>query len=560
MRILSNVHSVLRCLLLCVLVSSARIASGAQTPQHSEDASYKLARAQSSPEERIRRLQDFLTDYPSSAHKSTAQNLLLDTYLTDFPDRTSAIHALVQAVVASAPAGLERWIEEAQTASQLASAGPGGVDLTDAQQLANDALSHLSEASYAREVSAAQARYHLPRLPAKQVHAEFLRYKASFLAATAAVELKLHQLPPAAAAIGEAFKLQPLSGQVNALKAELALAQGDLPAALNSLERADVLGTLSPSSKAQERQLFHTLQRGDESALEHDLDAVYRALYPTPFSLPHRQLAADGHTALLELFTGSGCQPCAGPDLAIDSLLGSYSRQDLVVLAWDEPIPLPDPLTNPDAMDHAAAYGVGETPLAFLDGQPLQVLGASRQDTENIVIGFADQIEDQAARPSGVHLALSIEGGDGGNILVHPTLTVAPLPPDQVDVSTGVTTRRRLSSDVLYVALVQDNVHYSGENGVRLHRMVVRALAQMPTPAYLTGAATPPVTFSPAELDTKQRAFLDAYEQKNDRFGPFRFRTKNLPLAGGDLAVAAWIQDPSTHQILQSTFAAVPAR
>ena len=285
-------------------------------------------------------------------------------------------------------------------ADLLASAKPSGADLTDAQIWAQTALGSLTELAYRREITTERMRYKLPRLTPRKIHEEFLAYRATFLAAAAHVALDQHRLDSASLFLKEASSLNPLNPEVNLLEAQLALAKDQPQPALDLFERADALGALDPEAHTQELQLFQTLNpRAAPQTLPHQVDEIYRTLYPTLYTLPPRHLPPGGHTTLLELFSGTGCAPCAGPDLALESLLATYSRQDLAVLEFDEHIPRPDPLTTPASITRAAFYGSETTPEAFLDGQPLQVLGSSRQDVENIVIGFADAIESQESLP-----------------------------------------------------------------------------------------------------------------------------------------------------------------
>ena len=546
-----------------VLVCASMLGPGASARAQqgtAEESAFEAARAQTDPEARVQALQRFLANFPSGSRQTAAKQSLLDTYLADFPEQTDKIHAIASSQVLAAPPGFDRWTEEARLARLLADAGEKGVDLQDARVWAQDAVTSLSEESYRREMASAQLRYKLPRLPAKQMHTEFLAYRASFLATLASFDIRQNNLGAAAPLLGEAYRLQPLSGEVNALNGELALAQGNRAAALLSFERADAMGHLAPFLRKREVELYAELEHGDEDALETRVDTVYRTLYPPLFSLPKRVVAPGGHTALLELFTGSGCLPCAGPDLALDSLLGSYTRQDLVVLAFDEHIPRPDPLTAIASVTRAAMYDVASTPEAFLDGQPVDVLGASRTDVENIVIGFAEAIEDWAAVPSGLKLGLSVSTDGRRAIEAHPLLTPVAVSPS-APVTTGDVSLRRLAQAVLYVALVQDNIRYSGENGVRFHRMVVRAVQQFRAAAYLsTSRSSAGVTFDPVARDQEQVTYLTAYETTNDRFGAFHFATTHLPMQGGELAVVAWVQDPVSKRVLQTTYTAVPSR
>ncbi len=551
----------LRCFALLVLAACVSSKDIIAQQALSEEASFEAARAKTEPEARRASLQGFLEQFPAGARSSAARDLLLQTYLVSFAQETAAIHTLAAAMVASTPVGFERWVEESRLAGLLAAAGSGGADLPDARLWADEALRLLTEESYRRAMFAAQARYKLPRVPPRQMRAEYLGYRVSFLSAVAAVDLCERHLDHASAMLAETYRLQPLSGEVNLLRGRLAVAQGDKPNGLQALERADALGSLPEPWRDREVQLFAKLNHGDQQTLETRVDDVYRGLFPPAFTLPPRQLPSGGHTVLLELFTGSGCGPCAAPDLAVESLLHSYSRHDLVILAFDEHIPRPDPLTTPDAITRAAVYGVANTPAAFLDGQPADLLGGSRADTENNVVALAEQVEDEAQLPSGLHLQLTAERRADGSITALPTLGVVPVPPAVAAETTGDVSARKLAQAKLYVALVRADIRYSGENGVRFHRMVVQAVSELPAAASLAiSSSRDLLVFRPADLDRAQEAYLSDFERHNDRFGTVHFASKHFPMAGEALAVVAWVQDPVTRRVWQAAYAPVPAR
>ena len=86
----------------------------------------------------------------------------------------------------------------------------------------------------------------------------------------------------------------------------------------------------------------------------------------------------------------------------------------------------PDPLANPESVDRAAFYAAEATPEAFLDGAPADLLGSSRADVENIVVGLGDQLEGVAVLPSGLRLSLDAETGDSGQLEISAGLTLHP--------------------------------------------------------------------------------------------------------------------------------------
>jgi tetratricopeptide (TPR) repeat protein len=550
------------CLCIASVLTSSTLAAQppTQSPGADENTAFEQARAKSAPEDRIAAFNGFLARFPTSAHTRVAQEALLTTYLNAYPDRVRPIHTTAAALIAAAAPGLERWIEESRIADLLASAEPKGADLPDAETWAKTALDALTEPAYRHETTVAQLKYKLPKLPQKQIHEQFIGYRASFLATAAHVALDKDETSHANDLLTEAFQLNPLSGEVNALRGQLALALGQSETALECFERADAMGRLNPALRQRELELFQALKHGDSEALNRRVDEVYHALYPRLYVLSPRQLPAGGHTVLLELFTGSGCMPCAGPDLAIESLLTTYNRQDLAVLEYDEHIPRPDPLTTPDTITRAAFYNVASTPEAYLDGQPLQVLGAARADVENVVIGFADAIENEAAFPSGLQISVAVSRSTTGDLHADVTLTPTPVPHAKPDETTGDTSLRALARARVFAALVQDNIRYSGENGVRFHRMVVRAVQQASAASFLnTNAQRPTLRFQLAAIQQANTAYLTNFQTTNDRFGTCHFSTTDFPLRMSDLSLVVWVQDPATKQVLQTAVAALPS-
>lgn len=533
---------------LAVLSGTLCAQRGAVSGRSPEQAAFAAARAVEDPGQRVSALLEFLRAFPGSSMAGKANQLALETDLAAFPERTDEIHTLASREVNGVAAGLDRWLEESRVADALANAGATGADLEDAKAWAQQALGALTEESLRREAVEAQARFKLPPLPAKQVHQDYVGYRAAFLAALANVELRLKQPDAAEPLLREAFRLQPLSSKVNRLQGELALDRHEDAAALEDFERAAATGALNEPWRGEMVRLYGMQNADGEAGLTRKIDALYATLYPPVFALTPRTLPAGGHTVLLELFTGAGCDPCVAPDLAVDSLLKTYGRHDLVVLVYDENIPRPDPLSNPSSEARAVAYGIGTTPEAFLDGESLPVAGASRADAENVVVGFADAIEERAAEATGAELALKVTRGSGGKITADARATVRPLRD-----SAGAQTVRA----EMHFALVQDHIRYAGENGVRFHRMVVRAVergADTEAGAQLARQAEFDLPVIAAQL----RGFLDGYERRNDRFGEVRFREKDFPLEPHELAVVAWVENAVTHEVLQTAYAPVP--
>ncbi len=552
---------------VAVLLALPASAQTAAVRDGAEDAeAFRMARATADPRERFQNLLQFRKTYPESALRPRATELALETVLRSSPGRTDEVHMLAAEEIADAPPGLERTLEEARVADALASAEPAGADLPAAQGWAEMAVAALTEERFRRETTAEQRHYRLPPLSAREVHRNFEHDRVLCLAALANVELREEKPERAAPLLAEASRLDPLSGEVNALEGQFALQRHQDGVALAAFERAEATGALAAPWHAQALRLYEAGGgAGGERGLDATVDALYSKLMPAVFTLPPRTLPAGGHTVLLELFTGSGCEPCMAPDLAIESLLTTYGRQDLAVLEYDENIPRPDPLTTPASESRAAVYRVGSTPEAFLDGDPLPVAGSARSDVENVVVGFAEEIEAAATRPAPVRLRLAATQATGV-VATHAAVSVAP----------GATASALPGRVVVHTALVQDAVRYSGENGVRFHRMVVRAMGpdtalrlpgglgsdhaagEQAAGKQTAGEQTIDAAFDLKAVEGMARSYLDLYEQRNDRFGEVRFRTKDLPLDPAHLGVIVWVQDVSTNAVLQAVYVAVP--
>ncbi len=101
-------------------------------------------------------------------------------------------------------------------------------------------------------------------------------------------------------------------------------------------------------------------------------------------------------------------------------------------------------------------------------------------------------------------------------------------------------------------------MRYSGENGVRFHRMVVRSLAKPADTGFEThgeGTATFDASFDPAAISKSLTGYLDGFEAQNDRFGKIAFLTKDMTMQPSHLGVAVWVQDTVSHKVLQAAFA-----
>jgi hypothetical protein len=280
-----------------------------------------------------------------------------------------------------------------------------------------------------------------------------------------------------------------------------------------------------------------------------------------------------------------------GASLAFDAALDRYSRQNYVMLDYHIHIPAPDPMTNPSTLERQKFYGVRSTPSYFVDGEA----GGGGGSAEMAGSIYEGKVEPGIEK----HLAVAPEAA----IKLRATPSGST-----VNVKATVSKVRSKSAKLrLQIALVEDQVHYSGENGLRFHEMVVRSLAVVPMkqppavpaaadkPAAVTSATEKPTaTDTPAATDESAvaekppappkpigfelrpgrggsfeyafdlaqavaaaRAHLEDYE-KTTRKGEYKFRQKKDEIDAGNLSVVAFVQDEATKKILQTVYVKVP--
>lgn len=546
-----------------------------------DQSAFQAAMAEADPTKRLTALRAFSVEYQDSKYFDSVQEAALDLLLQAFPAKTADIRDQVQVNVANADKGYERLLEESREANRLAEAG---VLLPLAQRLAEDATRNMNEAVYLRGMARMYGGLQAEMPTPQELHGGYTEARATAVLSLAHVYVRQGKPALAGPLLKEAGTLQPRSVQLHVLRGQLASIDGDKISALNELEQAAVLGEVPPAERDLLRRLYADSHSGaiDQAAgLEAELDRRWAELNPPPFTpAPHPQVPL-GHTVLLELLTGAGCPPCVGADIAAESLLPERSAQSgvpkgpetFVLLEWDEHVPRPDPLTNPDGVARAETLGAPNTPTFFLDGKRMEVFGGTRDDAAATYAGLQRLVDVQGARRSGVRLTLSTTRSPDGK--VQATAQVATEPEESLAAITAdenaawpgdsITVAARAREDaaqpptlLLNMALVEDHVRYSGENGMRFHRMVVRATSSAPAfgePLHPGTHQTFAHDFDIAGLRQRLTQYLQQFQAANDRFGPIRFLSTDVSLRPAELGVVAFVQDARTHRVVQSAYA-----
>jgi tetratricopeptide (TPR) repeat protein len=539
---------------------------------------YTAARAQLDPADRLAAMRQFVHDYPKSSSADRAQSSILDLLLANFPDRLTEIDTQARLLVKGSSKSNSHINGELTVAQKLAEAGSNGIDLPLAAKIVTKANNDLQEPTFAKEINASYISNKLPPPSAAEVHTHFIQQKSEAFSILAEVAFHQGNLDQANAFATQAFTTDPTVDDTNSIRGEIALATHRDADALDAFERAQLYGGLRPSLQEKMLTLYRAAHNGSDATFQSDQDTRYAQLFPAPFTPASHTTPAKGHTVLIELFTGSACEPCVGADLAVDAMLAAYPRTSLIALSFDQHIPAPDPLANPDSLARATQFGVRYTPTFAIDGQTLEAVGADRSESEKLYTGITKSVDTDAIRPTAVQLqltaALTAEGKVtaqahvtlGSSDQLQKEIATLPVPPPPPDPKAAKPTPAAAASEpappalTLNFALVEDEVRYAGENGIRFHRMVVRALAKPAGEGFPLTASSPATldtAFNPADITKKLATYLDAYEQHNERFENTHFLARPTAIDLTHLKVVAWIEDTATHRILQSTFASL---
>jgi tetratricopeptide (TPR) repeat protein len=304
------------------------------------------------------------------------------------------------------------------------------------------------------------------------------------------------------------------------------------------MAEASVSGRMTGEARQMLEELYRKTHQGSLSGLEEMLDERYKRAFPNPFRVkPYKPGSSRANRVVLaEVFTGSGCPPCVGADLAFEAVLTRYERRDVAVLMYHLHIPRPDPMTNAATQNRAGFYGVRSVPSYMIDGQAGGG-GGSRGQSEMVYNRFNPRIEKRLEVPGQAEIKLET-ALDGGVVKVRATVAKVE----------GQSPNLKLN-----LALVEKTLHYGGENGVRFHPMVVRGLAGPDAGGFRLSDEQPATfehAFDLAQLTDELKSQLDGYEQRNTGFN---FSEKKHDIDAGNLAVVAFVQDMESRQILQSS-------
>ena len=422
--------------------------------------------------------------------------------------------------------------------------------LQEAERYAQRSVDSFNQERYIKEqLAGARARKGEPPKREELVK-RFRESRAAPVATLGRIKVALGNDKRGKQLLEEARKELPANAAVAGALGELAAKQGETAVAMDYLLTARLGGRIAPSTIAALELVYRQTHNGSLDGLESMLNREYRRRFPNPLKVEDYTPTEkrSSRVVLGEIFTGAGCPPCVAADLAFDAAMERYDREELAVLAYHLHMPRPDPMTNPDTQGRYAAYGaLLGTPTLAIDGK-ITTGGGARERTKEIydgAKGFNQDIEKDLELPAeaSINLATSISQG-------------------VVKASAAVDKVRSESRDLkLQIALVEKEVEYGGENGIRFHSMVVRAMGGPKAGGFPLDPGQPASfdeAFDIARVSTALKAHLDDYEAKGHRGESFKFVEKKYQIDPAHLAVVAFVQDAQTKHVLQAAYMEVP--
>jgi len=486
--------------------------------QPPDSKAYDEARRIRDPQKKIDALEKVLKDYPDGFPAFQARSDVIDVLIKNFPTLTDRIRAAVERYLRPMNfITIGGGNNHVTVAVKLMDAG---ILLEWAEELAKKGVA-LFEEETAKSLRRQRARSQdaLGRIYLKQ----------------GKTKLAKNHLKQALANDAEMVTTLVALGQI-------AEASGDHKAALEYLASAAVRSTLKKADRQHMESAYRARHDGSLTGLEELLDEKYRKLN-AGLHFAHYQATSKrtNRVALAELFTGSGCGPCVAADLGFEGLLERYDRKDLVVLVYHLHIPLPDPMTNPAAVDRGKYYAVPGTPTPILDGFRLPSAGGSREMTKSFFERVNPKIEAALETPAQAQLTLtgSLEGDR-----VKTTVTVDEITAPSPDLK-------------IQIVLAEGDLRYTGENGVRFHPMVVRSLGGKDASGFAVAATGPTKvewSFDLKTMSDELKKYLDTYEQEGHRGDPFTFSEKKFQITPHNLSLIAFVQDMKTKNVLQTVY------
>ena len=324
-----------------------------ETP--ADQKAYTDANKIADPEKKIEALRKIKADFPDSVYVSAAESAAFSTLVEKLPEQTDRIRKTAKAIFATAAAkdkAASKGSVIVTTAARGSAANnianqllTGGILLKDAQSYARKGVDSMRENVWIAERREALGKRKQKIPPQEELAKDFAEMRAARVATLGRVELKLGRTAEAKKLLEESYAVTTSNVAVTAALGELAAKAGDDAKAMDYLTAARLTGRAPESANQVFEALYKKSHNGSLDGLEAMLDKEYAKRFPNPV---HVEAYKPGEkrsdrVVLAEVFTGSGCPPCAGADIAFDAAMERYARKDLAVVMYHRARPAPRP-------------------------------------------------------------------------------------------------------------------------------------------------------------------------------------------------------------------------
>jgi hypothetical protein len=230
-------------------------------------------------------------------------------------------------------------------------------------------------------------------------------------------------------------------------------------------------------------------------------------------------------------------------------------------------------MTNPASQARFKYYSGGGVPSYTIDGAALQSGGGAKDQTRAFYQRVNPLIEKrlEVAPEASLKLDASLENGVV-KLAAQVGLDKAAVETAKAEPKSGSETedaplKAPASPDagpsyVLHVLLVEEMLRYQGENGIRLHPVVVRAMGGFmaggfvldPAKLGATNGQTINASFDVAAIAAALKKNTEDFEvsRSKDRDEAFTFSERKHEINANNLSVVAFVQDQKSKKVLQA--------
>ena len=528
------------------------LAQAPAPPEMPEDAkAYQAASRITDPDKKIVALEKLKQDFPQSNYLQIANNAILGTLLKSKPDDRDRIRKTAEAIYKSA-AAKDKETSRGSTIATTRNRESAALQIADqflaadkylkeAESWAKRSLEPMRKSVWLSEQRESFEKRKQKIPPQEELERRFTEMRAARLGTLGRIEWKLGREAVATKLLEESYSVNATNIAVAGTLGEAAMKAGDDAKAFDYLIPVRLSGRAPEPSSAALEALYKKSHNGSLEGFEAVLDTEYRKRFPNPV---HAEAYRPGEKrsdrmVLGEVFTGSGCGPCAAADLAFDAAMERFARKDLAVVMYHQHIPRPDPMTTVETTARAKFYAVRGVPTFAVDGKDT-IGGGSRDMTRGVYDRLVKDLDKAMETPAEAHMR--IDASLTGNS-VRATAAVDPVKGEFKELR-------------VQLLLVEKELRFTGENGVRFHPMVVRGFGGEKGEGYPLEAAGGNFTAT-FDLDAVSKAIkdhLDDYEAKGHRGETFKFTEKKYAINRGNLAVVAFVQDSKTKHVLQAAW------